>query len=96
MAEEYSYPIDVDWSTDEVIDVVKFYEAIETGYNEGIKKKTLEERYRNFKNVVPSKAEEKTMFKTFEKASGYAPFQLIKQLQNAKDDEKIHGKAHKQ
>lgn len=88
---EYSYPINVDWTTEEVIDVVQFYEAVEAGYTNGVKVSELEDKYNKFKKVVPSKSEEKTMFKTFEKSSGYAPFQLIKQIKEHGEDEKIFG-----
>lgn len=91
MDNEYSYPIDVDWTTDEVIDVVQFYEAVEMGFDKGIKKEILADKYRQFKNVVPSKAEEKTQFREFEKSSGFQPFQLIKQLKDTQDGEKISG-----
>ncbi len=29
---EYSYPILADWSTEEIIDVIKFFEGVEQAY----------------------------------------------------------------
>ena len=43
----------------------------------------FEEAYNDFKEIVPSKSEEKKMFKEYEKASGYVPYLLIKQLKTA-------------
>jgi uncharacterized protein YktA (UPF0223 family) len=33
---EYQYPIDYHWTTDEIVDVIKFYEAVERAYEKGI------------------------------------------------------------
>lgn len=80
---EYSYPLDLDWSTEEIIAVTHFYQMIEKGYESGVKKEALSQSYREFKQIVPSKAEEKTLFKEFEKVSNYRPWDLIKQLNNS-------------
>lgn len=89
MDQEYSYPLDIDWSTDEVVDVAAFYEAVETGYTHGIKAYDLKNKYRRFKEIVPSKAEEKTLFKQFENSSGYVPFKLTRQLKDSDDNDII-------
>ena len=86
---EYSYPLDLDWSTEEILHVMSFYQAIEIGYTEGILAGKLSEAYKEFKDIVPSKAEEKTIFKDFEKVSGMAPFKLIKQLKDSEVDQII-------
>lgn len=91
MDKEYSYPIEADWSTEEVIDVVQFYEAVEKGFDEGVSRQELSDKYQQYKKVVPSKSEEKTQFKEFEKSSGYAPYKLIKQLKDDSQNEKITG-----
>ena len=33
---EYQYPLDYDWSNEEMVAVVKFYEAIEKVYEKGV------------------------------------------------------------
>ncbi|NEU35490.1 hypothetical protein GN156_33080, partial [bacterium LRH843] len=38
---EYQYPISLDWSTEEIIDVVKFFESIEKAYEKGIEREQL-------------------------------------------------------
>jgi len=86
MAEEYSYPIDVDWTTEEVIVVVEFFEAVEAAFDKGINSRVLKERYNSFKNVVPSKAEEKTIFRDFKQSSGLEAYQAVKQLKDIEDD----------
>ncbi|MEH7294426.1 UPF0223 family protein, partial [Priestia megaterium] len=62
---EYQYPISLDWSTEEIIDVVKFFESIERAYEKGIERDHLMAVYRRFKEIVPSKAEEKTICNDF-------------------------------
>ncbi|ENH97222.1 hypothetical protein J416_07272 [Gracilibacillus halophilus YIM-C55.5] len=75
----YSYPIDESWSTQEVIDVVNYYSIIEKAYEKGVKKQDLIAAYNRYKEIVPSKSEEKQLDKKFEKQSGYIPFRVIKQ-----------------
>lgn len=89
LAQEYSYPLDPDWTTDEIIKVVEFFEAVETGHVEGITAGELSRHYKNFKSVVPSKSEEKTLFREFKAESGYESFALTRQLKDAEDEEVI-------
>ncbi|WP_416145006.1 UPF0223 family protein [Planococcus koreensis] len=86
---DYSYPFSIDWSTDEIIDVVAFFEGVEMAYEKGIKRQDLLARYRRFKEIVPSIAEEKTYFREFEEESGYASFPAIKDMKTKSDDEII-------
>jgi len=86
---EYSYPFSTDWSTEEVIDVVSFFEAIEQAYEKGILKETLMERYRRFKEIVPGKADEKRICNEFEEASGYSSYQVVQRMKQASEQTKI-------
>ncbi|WP_110112407.1 UPF0223 family protein [Bacillus sp. CGMCC 1.16541] len=86
---EYQYPISIDWSTDEIIDVVKFFESIEKAYEKGIERDQLMEVYRRFKEIVPSKAEEKTMCNDFEDQSGYSSYRTIKKAKESASGEII-------
>lgn len=86
---EYSYPFSTDWSTEEVIDVVSFFEAIEQAYEKGIDKETLMERYRRFKEIVPGKAEEKRICNEFEEVSGYSSYRAVQKMKQAPEQTKI-------
>lgn len=88
---EYNYPLRVDWSTEEIIEVTSFYTLIEKAYEESVKREEVIRAYRNFKKIVPSKAEEKTLFKEFEEASGYASYPIVREAQKAQDGEWIKG-----
>lgn len=82
---EYTYPFSLDWSTEEIVDVVQFFEAIEMAYEKGVKREVLIKKYRRFKEIVPSIAEEKTYFREFEKESGYASYPIVKKMKEQED-----------
>lgn len=86
---EYSYPLSTDWTTKEMVDVVKFFEAVEAAYEKGIKREAFLPAYRRFKEVVPSQAEEKTICREFEQASGYVAFKAVKLAKELSDGQVI-------
>ncbi|WP_391208310.1 UPF0223 family protein [Psychrobacillus sp. L4] len=88
---DYTYPFSLDWSTKEIVDVVQFFEVIENAYEKGVKREELLKKYRRFKEIVPSIAEEKTYFREFEKESGYASYPIIKQMKEKEDGVLIRG-----
>lgn len=85
----YEYPIDSDWSTEEIIQVIKFFETIEKAYESKIEVRHVLEAYKKFKEVVPSKAEEKTLFKQFEKQSSYIPYKVVKEAKQLNENDFI-------
>lgn len=85
----YSYPFSYDWTTQEIIDVIKFFEAIETAYEKGMEREQLMHAYRRFKEIVPSKGEERRLCDEFEKSSGYSSYQVIKKVKEAKSGDWI-------
>lgn len=80
---EYQYPFSMDWSTTEVIEVIRFFEAIELAYEKGIKRDVLMEKYRRFKEIVPGKADEKKYCNEFEKESGYSSYLVVKKMKDS-------------
>ncbi len=82
----YSYPIDEDWSKQEIIDVVNFFNLIEKAYEKKVLREDLLVVYRRFKEIVPSKSEEKKIFVEFEKASGYTPYAVMKKARESDDE----------
>jgi uncharacterized protein YktA (UPF0223 family) len=82
---EYQYPIDPDWSTEEIVDVIKFFECVEKGYEKGVEREVLLEVYRRFKEIVPGKADEKRVFDEFQETSGYSSFLIIKTAKETND-----------
>ncbi|MGE7934192.1 UPF0223 family protein [Viridibacillus arvi] len=92
---EYSYPFSTDWSTEEIVDVIAFFQAIEKAYESGVQREDLMSKYRRFKEIVPAMAEEKTIFREFEEVSGYVSYSIIKQMKDAPAGSKIKGEPKK-
>ncbi|PLR79222.1 hypothetical protein CU633_01570 [Bacillus sp. V3-13] len=86
---EYQYPIDHNWSTEEIIDVIKFFEKVELAYEKGVDRDDLLNAYRRFKEIVPSKAEEKKLCSEFEEMSGYSPYKTVKRVKEELSGERI-------
>lgn len=80
---DYSYPISIDWSTSEIVDVIKFFESIEKAYESGVKREVFMGGYRRFKEIVPSIAEEKKVFREFEEISGYSSYYVVKKAKES-------------
>lgn len=76
----YSYPLSPDWTTEEVTMVVHFFVSVEEAYEKGVKRQQLLADYKNFKEVVPSRSEEKRIFREFEKRSGYSAYHVVKKM----------------
>ncbi|MGM9986664.1 MAG: UPF0223 family protein [Bacillaceae bacterium] len=86
---DYQYPLDYHWSTEEMIDVVRFYEKIEQANEKGIKKEELMASYRRFKEIVPSKAEEKKLDAEFQEISGYSIYRTMQQAKGKVEGETV-------
>lgn len=79
---EYQYPTLLEWDRQEVIDVIGFYQCIEKAYEKGIERDLLIAAYRRFKEIVPSKSEEKQLCGQFDKATGYSCYHTVKNARN--------------
>ncbi|SHT03397.1 Uncharacterised protein family (UPF0223) [Mycobacteroides abscessus subsp. abscessus] len=88
---EYQYPIDHTWSTDEIIDVIKFFEFVEAAYEKGVARDEFMKSYRRFKEIVPSKSEEKKICDEFAESSGYSTYLTVKKAKEG-NSEKIRMK----
>ncbi len=80
-SKSYSYPLNPAWSTTEIETVVAMLRAVEDAYEVGINRQVLLRRYRAFKKIVNSKAEEKQIGREFEKESGYVLYRVVKAAQ---------------
>ncbi|EOH99094.1 hypothetical protein UAY_01871 [Enterococcus moraviensis ATCC BAA-383] len=81
---DYQYPLDLDWTTDEMVIVTNLWSAVEQANETGIDTKVFLSTYKQFKTVVKSIGEEKRLGNEFQKASGYS---LYRTLQQAKKQE---------
>ena len=77
MNKQYSYPLDLSWSTEELASVLSFFNDVEAAHEEKIEARKLLDSYKAFKNVVPSKSEEKRLGREFETVSGYSLYRAV-------------------
>lgn len=77
---EYSYPLDPDWSTGEMVQVIDFLSAVELVYEAGIDVLEFQAKHRSFKEVVTSISGEKQLDKAFQAASGYSIYHAVKRM----------------
>lgn len=75
--ENYSYPIDTQWTTSEIIAVMALYTAVETAYEKGIDVEELMVKYQVFKKIVNSKMQEKKLDQAFFEATQYSIYKTI-------------------
>ncbi|WP_034550597.1 UPF0223 family protein [Carnobacterium funditum] len=83
----YSYPMDYDWTKDEMTKVINLWRAVELAYEMGITKEAFLTSYRQFKEVIPSIGEEKKWSRQFESISGYSVYAVHQEAK--KTDKKI-------
>ena len=81
MNNNYSYPLDFTWSTEEISSVLSFLNQVEKAYEGGVSAEILLDRYQKFKAVVKSKAQEKQVDRDFEAVSGYSTYRAVKAAQ---------------
>lgn len=89
MRPNYSYPLDSEWSEQDIVDVIALYNAVEAVYETGIKKDTFMDKYRQFCRVVSMKMEQKQLDRQFEEESGYSIYQAFKQSRSTPSNEKV-------
>ena len=87
----YQYPISHDWKTDEIVDVIKFFGCVEKAYEGGVERDSLINDYKRFKEIVPSKSEEKKICGEFEETTGYSSYKIIKKAMESEAIQKIKG-----
>ncbi|MBO0444036.1 UPF0223 family protein [Vagococcus fluvialis] len=95
MAEDYNYPLNPDWTTEELISVVDMWSKLEEAYEKKVQAEDFLTTYADFKKVVKSIGEERQLGREFEEVSGYSLYHVVKQakvqktgLLNRKDFEK--------
>lgn len=77
----YDYPLNPDWSVEEIIDVMALYNAVEKAYEGGVAYDTFMKAYRRFCEIVNAKSEQKQIDREFYKVSHYSIYQVYKKAQ---------------
>jgi uncharacterized protein YktA (UPF0223 family) len=73
----YSYPIDPEWTVDEIDAVIGMFRVVEDAYEVGINRQRIVDQYKEFKQVANSKTYEKQLGKQFEDVSGYSLYKVV-------------------
>lgn len=87
MKEQYQYPLDLSWTTEEMIIVTNWYQLVEKAYETRVKAEDCLAAYQAFKKVVPSIGEEKRLGREFEEVSGYSLYRVIQQAKSKQTGE---------
>ncbi|MDQ0222468.1 UPF0223 family protein [Streptococcus moroccensis] len=82
MDKQYSYPLDLSWSTDEIAAVLSFLNQVELAYEGGVDRQAILSAYQQFKTVVPSKGQERQIDRDFEAVSGYSTYKVVQAAKN--------------
>ncbi|HFI0791922.1 TPA: UPF0223 family protein [Streptococcus suis] len=78
MNKNYSYPLDFSWSTEEISSVLSFLNQVEATYEKGADASAILTSYKQFKEVIKSKGQERQIDREFEEVSGYSTYRVIK------------------
>lgn len=78
MEKNFSYPIDPQWTTDEINKVAQMLNLVADAYEVGVDRQDVLHAYDQFKSVVAAKSEEKSIGRDFKKASGYSLYLVVK------------------
>jgi uncharacterized protein YktA (UPF0223 family) len=70
---EYQYPLNLDWTTDEMVLVMNMWDALEQAYEKGIPTEKFLKTHQAFKTVVRSIGEE---------LSGYSLYRTLQEAKN--------------
>lgn len=81
--DNYSFPINSDWTTDEAIVVVEFLALIECAYQQGVDREKFASHYQNFKKVVNSISEEKQIDKAFQQETGFSLYKVVQEYKKS-------------
>ena len=79
MERNYSYPIDYDWTKEQMEDVVNIWRMVELAYEKEIDREEFLMKYEKFKRVIPAIGEEKRWGKKFEALSDYSLYSVVKE-----------------
>ncbi|MCY7032013.1 UPF0223 family protein [Streptococcus sanguinis] len=82
MNKNYSYPLDLSWSTEELASVLSFFNDVEAAYEQKVQADKLLKSYAAFKQVVPSKGQEKRIGREFENVSGYSLYRAVQEAKS--------------
>lgn len=80
-----NYPLNSDWSTEEIVKVIDFFNLVEQAYETGVERQRLLEAYREFKQIVTSKSEEKQWDQFYMEETGCSSYRAMQQAKRQEE-----------
>jgi len=77
LKDNFTYPMNIDWTTEELIKVMGIWQAVETAYESKIEVDDFMMTYKAFKEVVKSIGEERQLGREFEELTGYSLYKVV-------------------
>ncbi|KRM55941.1 UPF0223 family protein [Lacticaseibacillus sharpeae] len=90
MKPNYTYPLDFDWTKDEMVAVTTFYSLVEDAYERGVNRENLLAAYNGFKQVIPDKGTEKQYDKEFAELTDYSTYRTVQAARKAAPGTTVH------
>lgn len=76
MSENFSYPMNPDWSTEELICVMDMWQKLDEVYEKKVSAEDYLETYKEFKKVVRSIGEERQLGRDYEEMTGHSLYRI--------------------
>lgn len=83
MEKSYSYPIDLEWSREDMVRVIDLWRAVELAYETGIDRELFLKKYQAFKQVIPAIGEEKKWGREFQQLSSYSLYKVVQEAKTS-------------
>ena len=78
---QYAFPLDPSWSTEEIVKVVNFLDTVDNVYLKGVPLSKVYDDYQAYQAVVDSIGAQKRLDREFQRASGYSIYQVVKAME---------------
>jgi uncharacterized protein YktA (UPF0223 family) len=82
----YQYPLDLTWTGEEMAVVISFFNQVEALYETKVSREAFLGAYKAFKQIVPSKMQEKQLDRDFEQVSGYSIYRAVQEVTKSERD----------
>ncbi|WP_281164915.1 UPF0223 family protein [Liquorilactobacillus sicerae] len=83
--ETISYPLMDEWTIPEIINVIKFYQAVDQLYEKKIERNNFLKKYQQFLKIVPQKSLQKQLDRRYLAQSGHSLYRAVKFVQESQD-----------
>ncbi|GEL13314.1 hypothetical protein FC15_GL001461 [Lapidilactobacillus concavus DSM 17758] len=76
MKQNYSYPLDPDWSNEELLTVMKIFNDVESAYEGHLNVEKYLADWHAYQQVVPAKMTQKQIDREFEETTSYSIYRV--------------------